>query len=78
MVKARYNGETDELIFIDGNIYEVTKIRKIGNELYYGLIDEVGDCCPCTKDFITIVEGNEDDLPVYEYDQKTDKIVRIR
>lgn len=78
MVKVRYNGESDELTFIDGNVYEVQIARRIGNEIYYGIVDEVGDRDLCAKDGFTFVEGSEEDLPLYEEDEKTHKLIRIK
>lgn len=66
IVKARYNGPSDELYFVDGRIYEVRGILRINNGKLYGVVDEVGDCSLCYKDGFTIVEGSEEDLPVIE------------
>ncbi len=75
MVKARYNGPSDDLYFVDGRIYEVTCM--FTNIPCYGIIDEVGDNSLVLKEGFTIVEGSEEDLDWYEADQKTFKDVLV-
>lgn len=65
-MKVRYNGPTDEFIFVDGRVYEA-KLMLLYSETY-GVIDEDGDCSPMEKSEATIVEGSEEDLDWYDWD----------
>ncbi len=69
MVKARYNGPSDELYFVDGKVYEVTCMYI--DSPSYCVIDEVGDNSFVSKEGFTIVEGSEEDLDWYKVDQTT-------
>ncbi len=69
MVKARYNGPSDDLYLIDNNIYEVISVE--ADISAYVVVDEVGDHSVVPKDCFTIVEGSEEDLDWYETDQTT-------
>ena len=86
MVKVRYSGESDDLTFIDGKEYVLKGYQKIGDDYYPVIIDEVGDPDLCSPDsfeissegYFSIVSGDIDTLPVYEYDKKLGKNVRIK
>ncbi len=75
MVKARYNGPSNDLFFVDARIYEV--VCMFINIPYYVVIDEVGDDSLMPKEYFTIVEGSEDDLDWYDTDKKTLKDVLV-
>ena len=78
MVKVRYHGETDDLIFIDGNVYELAAIHKVGDKYLYAVIDEVGDPTFAFSEVFEIVEGDIESFPVYEYDEEKGEDVRIK
>ena len=63
-MKVRYNGPSDELYFVDGQIYEV--VASLHNHQHYGVIDEVGDVSLVETDGFTIVEGSIEDVDWYE------------
>ena len=67
-MKAKYIGQTDELCYINGKIYEVDCI--MFNDCYV-VEDEVGDFALRSKEDFEIVEGTEDELDVYDQDPKT-------
>lgn len=75
MVKARYNGPSDECYFIDGNTYEITLSYA---DDFYQAIDELGDESLVYKDGFTIVEGSEEELDHYEPDPNTDRDILVR
>ena len=66
MAKGKYLGETDELIAINGNVYEIVAREKIGEDWYVYVIDEVGDCVMAYPENFVILEGSFDDLPMRE------------
>ena len=74
-MKARYIGETDDLIFIHGKEYEVDCI--LVSDCYV-VIDEVGDPTVWGKDEFELVDCTEEELDVYGPDPTATKIVLER
>ncbi len=66
-MKVRYNGPSDEDVFVNGRVYEV---KKMFYNAIYAAIDEDGDCSPIEKSEAAIVEGSEEDLDWYDHDPK--------